>query len=59
MKYEIRFTGQFKKDLKRAKKQGKDTDKIKPALGWKYKYSLPDAGLFYPCMACSLAKVSL
>ena len=26
MKYEIRFTGQFKKDLKRAKKQGKDTE---------------------------------
>ena len=28
MKYEIRFTGQFKKDLKRAKKQGKDTDEL-------------------------------
>ncbi len=26
MKYEIRFTSQFKKDLKRAKKQGKDTE---------------------------------
>ena len=26
MKYEIRFTRQFKKDLKRAKKQGKDTE---------------------------------
>ncbi len=28
MKYEIRFTGQFKKDLKLAKKQGKDTDEL-------------------------------
>ena len=28
MKYEIRFTGQFKKDLKRAKKRGKDTDEL-------------------------------
>lgn len=26
MKYEIRFTSQFKKDLKQAKKQGKDTE---------------------------------
>ena len=26
MKYEIRFASQFKKDLKRAKKQGKDTE---------------------------------
>ena len=26
MKYEIRFTSQFKKYLKRAKKQGKDTE---------------------------------
>ena len=28
MKYEIRFTTQFKKDLKLAKKQGKDTEKL-------------------------------
>lgn len=28
MKYEVRFTTQFKKDLKLAKKQGKDTDKL-------------------------------
>lgn len=28
MNYEIRFTGQFKKDLKLAKKQGKDTDEL-------------------------------
>ena len=28
MKYEVRFTGQFKKDLKRAKKQGKDTNEL-------------------------------
>lgn len=28
MRYEVRFTNQFKKDLKLAKKQGKDTDKL-------------------------------
>ena len=28
MKYEIRFTTQFKKDLKLAKKQGKNLDKL-------------------------------
>lgn len=28
MKYEIRFTTQFKKDLKLAKKQGKDIDRL-------------------------------
>lgn len=28
MKYEIKFTTQFKKDLKLAKKQGKDTEKL-------------------------------
>ena len=28
MKYEIKFTNQFKKDLKLAKKQGKDLDKL-------------------------------
>ncbi len=28
MKYEIRFTTQFKKDLKLAKKQGKDVEKL-------------------------------
>ena len=28
MKYEVRFTTQFKKDLKLAKKQGKDIDKL-------------------------------
>ena len=28
MKYEVRFTTQFKKDLKLAKKQGKDTEKL-------------------------------
>ncbi len=32
MKYEIRFTSQFKKDLKLAKKQGKDTDKLFEAI---------------------------
>ena len=28
-KYEIRFTNRFKKDIKLAKKQGKDLDNIK------------------------------
>lgn len=28
MKYEIKFTNQFKKDLKLAKKQGKNIDKL-------------------------------
>ena len=28
MKYEIKFSGQFKKDLKLAKKQGKNLDKL-------------------------------
>ena len=28
MKYEVRFTSQFKKDLKLAKRQGKDIDKL-------------------------------
>lgn len=28
MKYKIKFTNQFKRDLKLAKKQGKDTEKL-------------------------------
>lgn len=28
MKYEVKFTNQFKKDLKLAKKQGKDSEKL-------------------------------
>lgn len=28
MKYEVKFTGQFKRNLKLAKKQGKDIDKL-------------------------------
>ena len=28
MKYKVKFTGQFKKDLKLLKKQGKDIDKL-------------------------------
>lgn len=28
MKYKVKFTNQFKKDLKLAKKQGKDTEKL-------------------------------
>ena len=28
MKYEVRFTNQFKKDLKLSQKQGKDVDKL-------------------------------
>ena len=33
MKYEVRFTTQFKKDLKLAKKQGKDTEKLFDVIG--------------------------
>ncbi len=32
MKYEVKFTNQFKKDLKRAKKQGKDLNKLFDAV---------------------------
>ncbi len=32
MKYEVKFTNQFKKDLKLAKKQGKDTEKLFEAI---------------------------
>lgn len=28
MKYQIKYTSQFKRDLKRAKKQNKDLDKL-------------------------------
>lgn len=28
MKYEVKFTSQFKKDLKLSKKQGKDTEEL-------------------------------
>lgn len=28
MKYEVKFTNQFKKDLKQAQKQGQDTEKL-------------------------------
>ncbi len=28
MKYEVKFTNQFKKDLKLARRQGKDTEKL-------------------------------
>ena len=33
MKYEVRFTNQFKKDIKLAKKQGKDIDKLFEVVG--------------------------
>ena len=33
MKYEIRFTAQFKKDWKRAKKQGKNMEKLLAVIG--------------------------
>ena len=33
MKYDIQFTTQFKKDLKRAKKQNKDLDKLFDVIG--------------------------
>jgi mRNA interferase YafQ len=32
MKYEVKFTSQFKKDLKLAKKQNKNLDKVFDAL---------------------------
>lgn len=33
MKYEVKFTTQFKKDLKLAKKQGKDIEKLFEVIG--------------------------
>lgn len=33
MKYEVKFTNQFKKDLKLAKKQGKDINKLFEVIG--------------------------
>ena len=33
MKYEVKFTSQFKKDLKLAKKQNKDLDKLYEVIG--------------------------
>ena len=33
MKYEVKFTNQFKRDLKLAKKQGKDIDKLFHVIG--------------------------
>ena len=33
MKYEVRFTNQFNKDIKLAKKQGKDIDKLFDVIG--------------------------
>ena len=33
MKYDIEFTSSFKKDLKRAKKQNKDIDKLFEVIG--------------------------
>ena len=33
MKYEIKYTNQFKKDLKLAKKQGKNIDKLFDIIG--------------------------
>lgn len=33
MKYEVRYTNQFKKDIKLAKKQGKDIDKLFDVIG--------------------------
>ena len=34
MKYDIQFTNQFKKDLKLAKKQNKDLDKLFEAVSY-------------------------
>ena len=36
MKYDIQFTNQFKKDLKLAKKQNKDLDKLFEVIGNRY-----------------------
>ena len=33
MKYEVKFTNQFKKDLKLAKKQNKDLDRLYEVIG--------------------------
>lgn len=33
MKYEVRFTNQFKKDIKLAKKQGRDIEKLFGVIG--------------------------
>ena len=33
MRYEVRFTSQFKKDIKLAKKQGKDIDRLFDVIG--------------------------
>ena len=33
MKYEVKFTSQFKKDLKLAEKQGKNTDRLFDIVG--------------------------
>ena len=33
MKYDVKFTNQFKKDLKLAKKQNKDLDKLYEVIG--------------------------
>ncbi|MBR6577423.1 MAG: type II toxin-antitoxin system YafQ family toxin [Clostridia bacterium] len=62
MKYEIKFTAQFKKDLKLAKKQGKDVEKLfevveKLACGEKLDPKYKDhelTGNFRGCRECHI-----
>lgn len=62
MKYEIKFTAQFKKDLKLAKKQGKDIEKLfevveKLACGEKLDPKYKDhelTGNFRGCRECHI-----
>ena len=43
MKYEVKFTNQFKKDLKLAKKQNKDLDKLFDVVNILADGGMPDA----------------
>ncbi len=57
MKYEVKFTGQFKRDLKLAKKQGKDIHKLfdvisKIAEGRKLDEKYRDHNLYGDYAAC-------
>lgn len=62
MKYEIKFTNQFKKDLKQSKKQGKDTEKLfaiieKLAMGEQLEAKYRDhtlSGNYKSCRECHI-----
>ena len=62
MKYEIKFTTQFKKDIKHSKKQGKDTEKLfavieKLAMGEQLDIKHKDhslAGDYKGCRECHI-----